>query len=155
MLTLLRSSLFLSGVLGAATLGRRDDLWQPAVGAKIQMMISGSPSVGSSVVPSDVGIFDVDLFETPSSTIDALHARGIKVICYFSAGTSEDWRPDYNQFTSSDKGSGLPDWQGEKYLNLRSANVLKIMKARIANAASIGCDAIDPDNMGKYSVASN
>lgn len=57
MLTLLRSSLFLSGVLGAATLGRRDGLWQPAVGAKIQMMISGSPAVGSSVVPSDVVSF--------------------------------------------------------------------------------------------------
>jgi hypothetical protein len=149
MLTLLRSSLFVSGVLGAATLGRRDGLWQPAVGAKIQMMISGVPSISSSVVPSDVGIFDVDLFETPSSTIDSLHARSVKVICYFSAGTSEDWRPDYNQFTDSDKGKGLPDWQGEKYLNLRSANVLKIMKARIAKASGLGCDAIDPDNMGQ------
>lgn len=57
MLNLLRSSLFLSGVLGAATLGRRDGLWQPVVGAKIQMMISGSPAVGSSVVPSDVVSF--------------------------------------------------------------------------------------------------
>lgn len=149
MLALLRSSLFVSGVLGAATLSRRKELWQPAVGEKIQMMISGSPAVGSSLVPSDVGIFDVDLFETPSSTIDALHARGVKVICYFSAGTSEDWRPDYNQFTSGDKGSGLPDWRGEKYLNLRSPNVLKIMKTRIANAANIGCDAIDPDNLGR------
>lgn len=95
-------------------------------------------------------IFDVDLFETASSTIQNLQARGAKVICYFSAGTSEDWRPDYNQFTSTDKGSELPDWKGEKYLNLRSANVLRIMKARIANAASIGCDAIDPDNMGWF-----
>lgn len=89
------------------------------------------------------------MFETPSSTIHDLHAHGIKVICYFSAGTSEDWRPDYKQFNSSDKGTGLPDWKGEKYVNLRSANVLRIMKARIANAASIGCDAIDPDNMGE------
>ncbi|TID14724.1 H(+)/Cl(-) exchange transporter 3 [Venturia nashicola] len=32
------------------------------------------------------GILDVDLFETPSSTIQNLHAHGIKVIRYFSAG---------------------------------------------------------------------
>ncbi|KAE9979615.1 hypothetical protein EG328_000782 [Venturia inaequalis] len=114
------------------------------------MMISGSLAVGTSAVPSDVDIFDVDLFETSSSTIQNLQARGAKVICYFSAGTSEYWRPDYNQFTSTDKGSELPDWKGEKYLNLRSANVLRIMKARIANAASIGCDAIDPDNMDGF-----
>jgi hypothetical protein len=148
MLPLLRSTLFLSEALAAATLPRRDALWQPEVGAKIQMMISGVPSVGGSVVPADVPIFDVDLFETPASTISALHAQGIKVICYFSAGTSEDWRPDYNQFQNGDLGSGLPDWQGEKYLNLRSKNVLKVMKARIKNAAGLGCDAIDPDNMG-------
>jgi hypothetical protein len=142
---------FASGVAINTKVVRQEpsSVWQPEVGAKIQMMISAVPKVDSSLAPRNVSIFDVDLFETPSSTIHALKAKGIKVICYFSAGTGEDWRSDYSQFTSSDLGAGLPDWQGEKYLNLRSDNVLRIMQARIKNAADIGCDGIDPDNMGK------
>jgi len=42
----------------------------------------------------NVEIFDIDLFDVPQSTIDTLHARGSKVICYISAGTWENWRPD-------------------------------------------------------------
>jgi hypothetical protein len=142
------SQLLVSGALGAA-LGSRQatQVWQPEVGAKIQMVLSSTISP-NNLVPKNVDIFDIDLFETPASTISKLHSSGIKVICYFSAGTSEDWRSDYSSFTDSDKGASLPDWQGERYLNLRSANVLKIMKARIQKASQLGCDAIDPDNMG-------
>jgi len=121
------------------------------VGAKIQMVLSSTISASGGLVPSDVGIFDIDLFETPATTIEQLHSQGAKVICYFSAGTSEEWRPDYSSFTSADKGAGLPDWQGEKYLDLRSANVLDVMKKRIQMASQNGCDAIDPDNMDGYS----
>jgi hypothetical protein len=135
--------------------GAQDDsVWQPEVGAKIQMMISAVPKVDRSLAPQGVNIFDVDMFEAPASTISALKNKGIKVICYFSAGTGEDWRPDYSQFKSSDLGAGLPDWQGEKYLNLRSENVLKVMKARIQKAADLGCDGIDPDNMGTQNLPS-
>lgn len=153
MKTFLSVQLLASAVLGA-TIGRNvarqadAQLWQPAVGEKIQMILSGTVRVDSGLVPSDVTIFDVDLFDTPASTIGALRSRGIQVICYFSAGTSEDWRPDYSEFTSGDKGASLPDWQGENYLNLRSSNVLRIMKARIQKASEAGCNAIDPDNMG-------
>jgi hypothetical protein len=158
---LLVSQLLVSGVLGAAlgrNVARQSEtaaLWQPAPASKIQMVISGAISVDGAPVPSDVGIFDIDMFENSASTVQALHNSGVKVICYFSAGTSEDWRPDYNDFTSADKGAGLPDWQGEAYLDLRSENVLNIMKKRIANAASLGCDGIDPDNMGESLYSSN
>jgi hypothetical protein len=65
------------------------------------------------------------------------------------AGTSEDWRPDYSSFQDVDKGSGLPDWHGEKWLDIRSASVWAVMANRIKMASDKGCDAIDPDNMGK------
>jgi hypothetical protein len=154
MKSLIVSQFLVSSVLGAAVNSKvarqeTNSVWQPEVGAKIQMMISAVPKVDESLVPTDVPIFDVDLFEAPASTVSALHEKGIKVICYFSAGTGEDWRSDYSQFKSSDLGAGLPDWQGEKYLNLRSDNVLRIMQARIKKAAELGCDGIDPDNMGK------
>jgi hypothetical protein len=75
----------------------------------------------------------------------------LQVICYYSAGSSENWRPDFGQFSKSDLGTGLEGWQGENYVNMRSAAVLEIMKNRIKQAADKGCDAIDPDNMGKHS----
>lgn len=44
----------------------------------------------------------------------------------------------------------MEDWEGESWLNTKSANVRSIMKSRIALAKSKGCDAIDPDNVDAY-----
>jgi len=44
----------------------------------------------------------------------------------------------------------MEDWEGEWWLNTKSANVRAIMKTRIALAKSKGCDAIDPDNVDAY-----
>ncbi|KAF2423564.1 hypothetical protein EJ08DRAFT_558083, partial [Tothia fuscella] len=123
-------------------------VWQPAVGTPYQMILTGAiDSTQLPITPIQAPIFDVDLFYTNASSIDALHTQGKKVICYFSAGSSEDWRPDYNNFTSKDKGPCLTGWAGERYLDIRSANVISIMKKRVALAAEKGCDGIDPDNM--------
>jgi len=68
------------------------EIWQPAVNTKYQMILKGvvDPTVGT-VQPTDAPIYDIDLFYNPKSTIDWLHNQGKKVICYFSAGSSEDW----------------------------------------------------------------
>ncbi|KAF2666837.1 hypothetical protein BT63DRAFT_457794 [Microthyrium microscopicum] len=127
-------------------------VYQPPVNSTWQIVLLKSinvPDGASSVVP-DVGIFDIDLFLTPKSTIDTLHNLGKKVICYFSAGSYEPDRPDSNQFKASDQGKGLKGWPGEKWLNLNSDNVRSIMTSRINLAAQKGCDAIDPDNMDAY-----
>jgi hypothetical protein len=124
-------------------------VWQPAVGSKFQIMLSAVPKVDSSLVPINATVYDVDLFDTPKSTITALKAKGISVICYFSAGTAEDWRSDYKSFKSTDLGNALPEWEGEVFVNIKSTSVVNIMKARIRTAASKGCNGIDPDNMGK------
>jgi hypothetical protein len=90
-----------------------------------------------------------DSDEDPSA-IAALHTAGKKVICYFSAGSYEDGRPDSGQFKASDKGKELDGWPGEYWLNTKSTNVQNIMSNRIALAAKMGCDAIDPDNVDAY-----
>lgn len=73
------------------------------------------------------------------------------MICYFSAGTYEPWRPDASSFTAADRGSSLaPEWPDEYWLNLNSTNVRKIIQSRIELAGSKGCDGIDPDNVGMY-----
>ena len=74
----------------------------------------------------------------------------IKALCYFSAGTYENWRPDASSFSSSDLGQGVDGWAGEWWLNTNSANVRKIMTARIELARSQGCDGVDPDNVDAY-----
>jgi hypothetical protein len=124
-------------------------IWQPAVGSKWQIQLSQPIKVDSSLDPS-VEIYDIDLFDTPQSSIDQLHSLGKKVICYFSAGSYEPGRPDSAQFTASDKGSGLDGWPGEFWLDVKGANVRSIMAARLQLAASKGCDGVDPDNVDGY-----
>jgi len=103
-------------------------VWKPAVGAQFQMILSGTvdPAGLSALAPSTPEIWDVDLESTPKETIAALHSLGKKVICYFSAGSSEDWRSDYASFLPTDKGECLQGWRGERWLDVRSDNVFQV-----------------------------
>jgi hypothetical protein len=126
------------------------EVWQPSVAAKWQIVIKNNISVDTDtpLAPADVNIFDVDLFNTPVSVFKGLHDQGKKVICYFSAGTGEDWRPDYSGFKTEDLGQQDSCWPGEKWLNIKSDSVWQVMQKRIKLASDKGCDAIDPDNLG-------
>lgn len=81
--------------------------------------------------------------------------RQKRVVCYFSAGSFENDRPD-GQDLSTDcycnrgdecKMDGWEEW----WLDIHSAackkNVQGVMSARIALAATKGCSAIEPDNV--------
>lgn len=125
--------------------------WVPAVSSTWQIILSHPPDLtASSTLTPNVSIYDVDLFDTPQSTIDELHARGIKVICYFSAGSYEDWRTDAKDFKDADLGKPLSGWAGEKWLDLNSENVRSIMRKRVQLASSKKCDGVDPDNVDAY-----
>lgn len=145
--------------------------WKPSVGSPFQIILASPVQVALAVnmptrdlrlgtaakketkiplLPDRVDIFDVDLWDNPTETVELMHAAGKKVICYFSAGTSEDWRPDFDQFNTTDMGANLPLWKGERWLDIRSKAVWKVMQKRIELASKRGCDAIDPDNVGKF-----
>ncbi len=98
----------------------------------------------------NVDVYDVDLFDTSAATITALKSSGKKVICYFSAGSGENWRSDYSSFQASDLGLNLDGWPGEKWLDVRSQSVLDVMAARLDLAVTKGCDGVDPDNMDGF-----
>ena len=111
----------------------------------------------------DVDVYDIDLFDTPQSKIDQLHSDGKKVICYFSAGSYENWRDDAEDFPESVKGYDLDDWDGEKWLDIReglgdedgngisdSVELRNIMKARLDMAVTKKCDGVEPDNIDGY-----
>ncbi len=98
-----------------------------------------------------VQVFDLDLFDTPSMVIEHLHQQGVYVMCYFSAGTWEEWRPDAAVFPQEVLGKPLEDWPGERWLDIRRLDVLApIMEARMDLAREKGCDGVDPDNVDGY-----
>jgi len=97
-----------------------------------------------------VDIYDLDLFDIDKSLIQELHNKGTKVICYFSAGSYEKWRPDANRFPKAVKGKPLEDWAGESWLDIRSAVVRSIMLKRLDLAKQKGCDGVEPDNMDAF-----
>jgi hypothetical protein len=124
-------------------------IWKPRAGDKFQIVLGDKILKLDPTIPlvPDAEIFDVDLFHTPQSVIKELNRRGKKIICYFSAGGSESWRPDYSQLKPKDIGDKMAEWKGEKWLNIKSPDVWAIMEARIKYAYEKGCNAIDPDNL--------
>ncbi len=119
--------------------------FKPAVATTWQWQLQGTVNSGY-----DVDLYDIDLSDSPASLIADLQAAGRRVICYFSAGSYEDFRPDAAQFLASDKGNALQGFANEQWLDIRSANVRAIMQARIELARQKGCDGIEPDNVDGY-----
>jgi hypothetical protein len=96
----------------------------------------------------DVELYDVDLVETPQSVIDTLHQQNKKVICYFSAGSWEEFRDDANQFPEEVIGNTLDGWPDEKWLDVSNYEQFEtIMQNRLDLAVNKQCDGVEPDNM--------
>ncbi|KAF2668181.1 endo alpha-1,4 polygalactosaminidase precursor, partial [Microthyrium microscopicum] len=126
-------------------------VWQPPLGARFQIVLSrGLARTRRDVQAGNATILDLDLFDTPKAQIQQLQAQGKRVICYFSAGSSESWRSDYKQIKPTDMGEALRDWPAEKWLDIRSPDIFTLMQSRIKIAAEKGCDAIDPDNVDAF-----
>ena len=119
--------------------------WIPPMSTPWQWQLTGT--IDQTV---DVPMYDVDLFDVPASVVASLHAKGRHVVCYMSAGTFEDWRPDAADFPAAVKGSSN-GWPGEKWLDIRRLDILApIMAARMDLCKSKGFDAIEPDNVDGY-----
>jgi hypothetical protein len=139
------------GAIDAASVsdGGATSWWQPAPGTSWQWQLTGT--IDTSL---DVAMYDIDLFEAPDETITALHAAGRIVVCYFSAGSHEDWRADADQFPPAAIGSDLDNWPGERWLDIRDATVRELMGARLDRAVTRGCDGVEPDNVDGYANGS-
>lgn len=98
-------------------------------------------------------VFDVDLFDTSFQVIKSLHDKNKTVICYFSAGSYEENRPDSKTLLPA-AGNKMDGWP-ERWLKIGNESILEkiikpIMKNRIQLAKNKQCDAIDPDNVDGY-----
>ncbi|TBW49698.1 endo alpha-1,4 polygalactosaminidase [Marinobacter halodurans] len=159
--TLLFLPLLLSGCGGSSSTGTSDSAspgqaadpapitagawYQPVPLVTWQWQLQGTVDTGY-----DVEIYDIDLFDSDVSLIQSIQASGRKVICYFSAGSYENWRDDAGDFEAADLGNTLDGWAGERWLDIRNPNVRGIMEARLDLAVSKGCDGVEPDNMDGY-----
>jgi hypothetical protein len=123
-----------------------EDIWQPEPGTTWQLQLQGEPNISY-----DVTMYEFDLYDTPQEIIDQLHEDGRIVICYFSAGSWEDWREDADEFAEDVLGDDLIGWPGERWLDIRQIDLLEpIMTARLDLAVQKECDGVDPDNVNGY-----
>mgnify|MGYP001024865990 CR=1 FL=1 len=141
--------------LGVPLSGGSSDLPPTAMGTRYRVLpLKVSWQIqytGVIDVDLNVEMFNLDLFDTPPDIIETLHQRGIFVMCYFSAGSYEDWRPDASRFPSEILGKEMMGWLGERWLDIRRLDVLApVMEARLELAVQKGCDGVDPDNVNGY-----
>ena len=120
--------------------------WKPKAGQSWQWQLSGQldPSVAADV-------YDVAAVEATAAQVAALHAKGRKVVCYVSAGSYENWRPDAAKFPAAVLGKAMDGWPGEKWLDVRNWTALKpLMADRFAACRAKGFDGVEPDNVDGY-----
>jgi hypothetical protein len=124
--------------------------WMPPPRTTWQWQLSGT--VDQSVAAD---MYDVDLFDTPASTVASLHAQGRHVVCYVDAGTYEPGRPDSGSIPASVQGSDVEGWPGERWLDIRRLDVLgPILEHRLDLCASKGFDGVEADNVDGYDNSS-
>ncbi len=125
------------------------DWYRPNLFVSWQWQLQGTINTGYTVE-----IYNIDLFDATISEIQQIQASGRKVVCYFSAGSYEEWRDDAASFPAAALGSTLDGWEGERWLDIRSEAIENIMVARLDLAEAKGCDGVEPDNMDGYTNGS-
>ncbi|CRG88072.1 hypothetical protein PISL3812_05099 [Talaromyces islandicus] len=103
----------------------------------------------TSNVEASKKFYSVDLFNTEASDISALINKGHTIVCYFSAGSYENDRPDSKKIPQSAIGKKMDGWP-EKWLDTRNEGVRSVMAARIQTAKDKGCQGVDPDNIDGF-----
>jgi hypothetical protein len=137
------------GSSGGATPPPVEDWYKPLKTTTWQWQLQPGSS-GELNLDYDVDLYDIDLFDTPQESIDKLHREGKKVICYFSAGTYEDWRDDADEFPKEALGDPLDHYPSERWLDIRHDGIKPIMLARLDKAKEKKCDGVEPDNIDGY-----
>ncbi len=121
-------------------------VWSPAPGTTWQWQLTGT--LDTTI---DVAMYDIDLFDSPQATITGLLAADRVVICYFSAGSWENWRPDAGDYPTEVIGNPLDGWPGESWVDIRRLDVLgPILEARMDLAVTKACTGVEPDNVDAY-----
>ena len=139
----------------------------PPVQAAWSYNIGGSDALNAGRTPTGV-VVSLDLHNVTQATITRLRGAGKYVVCYYSAGSSENYRLDVQSQRLLDPALNLGEilkgdggvWAGEKWLDIRgfgaptsgtTATIRSVMTARLGLAREKGCDAVEPDNVDAWS----
>ncbi|GBG25139.1 Hypothetical Protein FCC1311_013562 [Hondaea fermentalgiana] len=97
---------------------------------------------------------DAILVDIDTEDMDEYKAGSAKIICYFSVGTVETWRDDViadmDAWMAVTVGN-LEDWD-EYWIDITSSAARTLLKTRFERAASLGCDAVELDNVDCYTA---
>jgi hypothetical protein len=125
--------------------------WIPSKNTTFYWELANAPPDNTK----NVGAYDIDGWGNTASEVAALHAMGVKVVCYMDVGSYEPGRPDASSFPATLKGNGVQGWPGEIWLDVRPSGpsystLQSLMLARFKVCQSKGFDAVEPDNMDSY-----
>src|SRR5947209_4215906 len=132
----MKQALGVSGLLALAlpVMGAQPSYWTPGPNTSWQWQLTGT--VDQTV---NVAMYDIDLFNNSAGVVASLHAQGRRAVCYMSAGSWEDFRPDAARFPESVKGKALDGFPNERWLDVRNLDVLgPIISARLDMCKSKG-----------------
>ena len=102
------------------------------------------------VTSHDVDIYNIDI-DTPQNIINALKSRGVRLICYFSVGTVETWRPDTHRFIQRVVGEPYSGYPDERWLDTGNYPLFAdIMTDRLDRCAEKGFDGVEGDNVDAF-----
>jgi len=120
-------------------------IWQPKPGTTWNIVLKGDLNIKKEKAE----VVEIDLHSHDAQFIQSLHDAGKKVICYFSGGTYEDFRPDKDEYSKVDGliKNKYKEWEGESWVDIRLDGLKPILTERMKLAATKKCDAIDVDNL--------
>lgn len=93
-----------------------------------------------------VKVYVIDLFDTPADIVRGMRAGGLYPVCYFSTAF-ENWRPDKGDFPKASLGNTMDNWEGERWVDIRSAAVRAVAKKRLELCKSKGFLGVEADNV--------
>jgi len=106
---------------------------------------------GEPNLTPEADVYVLDMFaQLNDKSIDTLHAMGRQVICYFSAGTYEPWRPDIGLFAGFELGKPHIGFADENWIDINDPEIVKLMINRLDMAVAIGCDGVELDNVDGF-----
>lgn len=132
------------------------DRWVYEIGRDTpRLELCVKPWSGDRCVRPTVWVLDlyaIDGVTLNTMKVAAVHRKGGRAVCYVSAGSVEDWRPDAPAFPVAVVGRALDGWPGERWIDIRDTGILRpILEARADRCKQAGFDAIDWDNVDGYS----
>jgi len=104
-----------------------------------------------SEIKTPAQVVDLDVLDTPKTTVEKLKKQWKIVIWYINIWAIENYRDDYEKFPKNVIWKTYSWWEDEKYLDVRKYEKFqKFILNRLEIAKEKGFNWIEPDNMDTY-----